>query len=408
MSPLEKARLVKSNRQALKAKAVAPIIRQIVAFTTADSFSLTDPESSVLVRRAMWLAQKNAATLHLVHIMKGFGTRCEQAETDKYATKLAEAVTRLASRPVSISTNVISAPDRVAAQIGCAESLNADLIVKEYEERAFYVGLKTHEDWDLLRHSPIPVWFIKSDRGVDTESEATVVAAVGSAEQQGKFQPNDFSVAAYAHKFSEDAGSDLRCIHHYRADAAPPSAITLAPFRKHVGIPARQFLFQEGRPQRRLPELTEQSDAQLLVMATQPKSYWGRLFSDVESEPVLAASTVDVLFIPDLTLSPEPASDAVDGEIEGQALVGAKDIEFVQALNNPSAYFSSPSEVIDLEFTSDWMKRKLLASWLQKTELLQQDLDKGGQHHVYVTELLVTLNKAINRLNTDDDQKIAA
>ena len=400
MSPLEKARRLRQNRQALKARRVAPSIKQIVAFLDSNNFNLANPSESDLVQRALWLAQQNSATLHLVYVVPGFATRFEQEEANEEATRLAESATQMDAGLARVRTNVVCARDPVSAQISCAQSLNADLIMKEYEERAFIVGLRPHDDWALLRRTPIPVWFVKSSLGVDREKDTTVLASVGSVEQQGDLTANDLSVVAYAHKFSKDATAGLRCVYHHHMDSEPPSVTAFAPFRLHLGITNKQFSTERGRSQKRLPQLAEQTDASLLVLGSRHKSYFGRLFEDVECEPVLAASAIDVLFVPDVQTLPEAATQALDGGHVGSVIVGEKDADFSRALKNPGACFNSPAEVVELAFTSDLMKRKILDAWMEDITLLELDRGEGGQSDAPDANLHASLNKAMRDVDS--------
>jgi universal stress protein E len=217
-------------------------------------------------------------------------------------------------------------------------SFEADLIFKKRGERSYTLGLFSNTDWDLLRESPVPVWFVASPG--DHAPEDGVVAAVDAVGDEPDSDQHfmlDDAVFEHAKRTSDLYSAPLHVVHAYQLPrgvagfqgyapiypagtlAGMPSASTPAMeaanreardamARRHGeaiqmfvdrhGIPLDDIEVLEGPAPDVICAVASRKGAGVVVMGAADKGRWERLMGHVSAEPSLADAPCDVLIVP--------------------------------------------------------------------------------------------------------------
>jgi nucleotide-binding universal stress UspA family protein len=308
-----------------------------------------------VVARSVRLAQQFEAEIVLLQIAYdnslGHGTFVPRAEIDSARLTLLasyrehlEALreTLVQGRNLDVRTDVRWSHDFADCILQAASKHGADLILKQPQDRSFVLGLLPNSDWDLLRDSAVPVWFVAAE-AVAGPSQG-IIAAVDQAfsddddegEEDEKFALDNRAFEA-AETLSRCFGAPLYAVHAYQIPRslpgfegyAPlfPPAPGLAPeasaaaaqstetreqarrdlaarhgklvrdFVTEHGIPLDDLVVQEGPVDQVLTSTAESRHAGLIVMGAAHKTWWDRLRGHVSAEPTLADAPCDVLFV---------------------------------------------------------------------------------------------------------------
>ncbi|MFU8815000.1 MAG: universal stress protein, partial [Pseudomonadales bacterium] len=186
-------------------------------------------EHSGVVQRALSRACRDGAAMLLLQICYessltygAFASRHEidtarTAIIDSENAKMAELQAHLESESgLPVEHQVCWESDRCAAILRAAKSWQADIIFKEKGERSYVLGLFSNTDWDLLRESPVPVWFVASGSGRGPENG--VVAAVdplGDDPDSEQHFMLDHAVFEHAKLVSDLYEAPLSVVHAY-------------------------------------------------------------------------------------------------------------------------------------------------------------------------------------------------
>jgi universal stress protein E len=207
--------------------------------------------------------------------------------------------------------------------------------MKASEGHAFLLGLFSNTDWDLLRESPLPVWFVADDEAAGGPANG-VIAAVDQYFPDDEDECESFQLdnEAFntAKRLSDRYAASLYAVHAYQvprmlpgfegytpmlgpSSAATATAADLAltchdraaiarrhgqvvqDFVDEHGIPVDDLIVKEGEVWQVLSEAAESRGAGLIVMGSSKKSWWDRLRGRSNAEPTLSRSSCDVLFV---------------------------------------------------------------------------------------------------------------
>lgn len=309
-------------------------------------------EHSGVVERALGRARRDGQALLLLQICYEssltYGAFASKHEIDAARTaivdseheKMAKLQARLAGElGIPVEHQVCWSDDRCEAILGAARSWQADMIFKEKGERSYVLGLFSNTDWDLLRESPVPVWFVASGSGHSPEDG--VVAAVdpvGDEPDSDQHFMLDHAVFEHAKRVSDIYAAPLSVVHAYQlprgvlglqgyvpiypagslAGGAPAAATpqiaqanreaSEALARRHGeaiqmfvdqhGIPVDDLEVLEGPTPEVIRRVAQRVGAGLVVMGAADKGRWQRLLGHVSAEPSLADAPCDVLIVP--------------------------------------------------------------------------------------------------------------
>lgn len=309
-------------------------------------------EHSPVVARAVSRARRDGAALRLLEICYessltygAFATRLE-VETarnevlDAATEKVVALQGRLARQlDVPVEYGVCWNHDRCAAILHETAAWGAEVVFKPKRDRSFILGLFGNVDWDLLRETSVPVWFV--DPETDRAPEHGVVAAVDPVGDEPEAEEHfalDDAVFDHAKHLSDIYGAPLHVVHAYQiprgitgfqgyapiypagtlAGAAPVSPTpqmieanreardavarrhgeAIQTFVDEHGIPLDDIEVVEGPTPDVIRAVAERKGAGLVVMGAGSKGRWQRLLGHVSAEPSLADAPCDVLVIP--------------------------------------------------------------------------------------------------------------
>ena len=144
------------------------------------------PESALLLHAVM-LAKANNCHLELFHLCSDASLKRRILDTnqalgnerqkiaDIAATRLAEIAIQiqLKEKGVKATQDVRWDQPRIDAILRKIVQSQPDLVMKESEDEGYIMGMVRHTDWELMRQSPVPVWFDKdgSDTHVPVQSQ---------------------------------------------------------------------------------------------------------------------------------------------------------------------------------------------------------------------------------------------
>ena len=261
--------------------------------------AVEDREDAVLVlEKAKQLAQAADAALEVVRVIyEGFvdldvhevehsqelKTFIMQAEE----TFLEELVEPIIGSVKSIETATIWHRDHWHGMIDAAVDCQADLIIKAANvEEGFGAIVHTPQDWNLLRHSPIPVMLVKPSAWV---AEPVVLAAIDPLnEAQEELNKR---VLAEADHLTKILGGELHVVTAYPFAEPWMGPVTVAldfekvkrevedaiklkvdDLTRGTDIEVRYVVIEEGKPSMVIKQLIETTNAEMLVLGTVARS----------------------------------------------------------------------------------------------------------------------------------------
>lgn len=222
----------------------------------------------------------------------------------------------LASDGVAVESCVEWAKPLHYAVLERANRINADLILIQAEHHSLLArALFTNADWHLIRESNIPLWFVHES---EWESHLSVAAAVDPLHAHSKQEGLDDQLLQVAHDLACKLPGELHVIHAYE----PIPAGVIAEFdaviadyefyREKVRCRHREGLdallkqnvesstivhFEEGIPERVLPQIVNEVDIDLIVMGAISRNGLDRLFVGSTAERVLDHLRCDILIL---------------------------------------------------------------------------------------------------------------
>jgi len=289
----------------------------------------SDPDN--LIERVTWIAQSFDYRVHLVlfepengALLGGFAISNEaeairqelQRVQDEIAASYADT---LRDNGVEVTTSVLRQRPLDDGIQAIAMSVKARMIVKAIRyhstaERSILVDT----DWQLMRVSPYPIWFVKSDR---MPENPVIVAAVDPSHAHDKPAVLDREIAQTANAVARAVDGDVHLLHTYERLAGIGKAAnrTFKPIKVPIdeidarikaehrnaldklaadcGIDAEHTHQLPGSTQDILPTFARSLNAGLVVMGALAR--WGvkRMLIGSTAERVIDHLPCDVLIV---------------------------------------------------------------------------------------------------------------
>lgn len=225
---------------------------------------------------------------------------------------LEDLVENIVNKVKSVDTAIIWHKDEWQGIIDAAEQCDADLIVKVANvEGGIDTVVHTPQDWNLLRHSTIPVMLLKPNAWV---SEPVVLAAIDAIkEEQNELHRK---VLKKASSLAHILGGELHlvCAYPLVEPWAGPSTIGIdfvqikkdveAEIKKRVeqmtretGVTFKYLHIEEGKAGMVIRDLVEKSNTELLVLGTVGRTGVKGLIMGNTSEMILHHTNCDVVVL---------------------------------------------------------------------------------------------------------------
>jgi universal stress protein E len=229
------------------------------------------------------------------------------------------------SDPTVAGTPAISKATILAEKLGAKLELandvkgtTADLIVKDTRHHSILERtVLTNDDWELIRHSPVPVLLAKER---PWPSKPRVVAAVDPDRVNNKPRALDIEILEQASALATQLGGELHVLHAYLpasiVAAATAGESPVMPYvtteelelereskRKELAALASKYVddahahLELGGPGQVVPQVAEQLHADIVVMGAVARSGLKRVFSGSTAEDVLEALPCDELVV---------------------------------------------------------------------------------------------------------------
>jgi nucleotide-binding universal stress UspA family protein len=324
---------------------------KILAFINLNEWnSLKDQPAKELplARRVLDVARSLNADVHFSHLVHDTALITGSSE-DRELILLREQVQSIEQKWLDVLVD--SASDlKVTAKTSFAsvsanalaneiKEHNPDLVFKIARDHNFVLGLFSNLDWELIRQSPVPTWFVKQEMrdikrvvvAVDFVDEDIdeKVSAKGSTKNS-----LDYEVLGKATEICKALNAQLTVVHAY------PAAETLVPAMGFTGAGAglgspetakllleaqqkqeqatkkhhekaigklcsgfnlkhEDIVIMRGHPNDVITAVCKEQNADLIVMGATNIGRWERMISPVHAEPALADADADVLFVPE-------------------------------------------------------------------------------------------------------------
>jgi universal stress protein E len=385
-------------------------INKALVVLSPDLIRPDKPMKSALLRRAVDLARITGCELELFHVCYDskleyqLFTSDEELEQqrvrmiDRDATLLAEIATRLKDECVKIRHEARWDNPRTDAILRKTLQSKPDIVMKQAREHSFLLGIASNTDWDLARRSPTHVWLVNEEiEGIDR-----IVAAVGN-----KFgDPADITTAAdydlfrTAGLFGETFNAEIYPVNAYQLPrahsyVAPVEGVSapvveqteqqqqlreqlvkqhngmVRAVTKYFHIDTNNVHVREGHPNKVIPDVARQVDADMIVMGANSISRLERLVSSVTVEPVMADTNCDIVVVRERDSANLP-------DAEERPFYGVPKYDLEHAIINPKAAFRSPKHVPHLDDVSIDLRRRILQAWEYDIRAGMADENEGG------------------------------
>ena len=290
--------------------------------------AIKDPEAKSLpsVAKAAQLASALGARIELFHALDVplyVDTSGRDSLRDRTRVQRAHCLKQLEQLAVQLRKRGVEAT--VAAEwdfpsheaiIRRATRADADLIVAECRARhRAATWLLRLTDWELLRHSPVPVLLVKTARPY---RRPVVLAAIDPGHAHAKSSKLDDEILGMGMSVEEAMRGNLHVIHAYLPKVMPASrypTITpdittrwLAEVKETAGrrfdhalrktnVPRTQRHLVAAPPQTAIEAAARQTRSAIVVMGAVSRSGLGRIFIGDTAERVLDKLSCDVLVV---------------------------------------------------------------------------------------------------------------
>lgn len=264
-------------------------------------FAVIDPTTDnqiALARAAQIASQNQAISLHVYEAVHSSGDnadaealqRAELARHQAWVETLVEPI-RAAGNQVYIELEWTGEwRDAIAP---AAERAGADLIVKTATAHsgAGRRVLKT-SDWTLLRNSHCPVYLIKKDAIV---GGAKVLVALDMARDDDLHNTLNERVLEYGRAFID--GIPNSSLHAVNAYANPDNFVYSSDLAEKSGVDRTNAHAVEGAPEKVIPEVAEQIDADIVVIGTAARDGIKAAVIGNTAERILDALNTNILTV---------------------------------------------------------------------------------------------------------------
>ena len=290
-----------------------------------------DSDSDNLIKRVIWIAQSFNYGVHLVlfepengALLGGFAISNEadairqelQATQDEIVESYAA---KIRDEGIDVTTSVLRQRPLDDGILAIAMSVKARMIVKATRFHSIAErGILVDTDWQLMRTSAYPLWFVKSDL---MPENPVVVAAVDPSSAHDKPAALDYEIVQTANAVANAIDGDVHLLHTYERISGIGKAAnrTFKPIKLPIdeidariktehrnaldtlatacGIDADHTHQLPGRTQEILPTFSRSHNAGLVVMGALAR--WGvkRMLIGSTAERVIDHLPCDVLIV---------------------------------------------------------------------------------------------------------------
>ena len=348
----------------------------------------------------------------------------------KKKEKMAQRASRLAEMTLGLNTDDIPISHEVRCDFPEADAIlrkiddsSPDLVITSAHEQDYLVGLMTNTDWELIRRSPVPVWFVRDDTG----DIRNILTAVGTLDDdEDAIGTADYDVFGFASAVGEALDADNCALHTYELPEVLPGSATygsaiagaavnpvtlnrlekhreavirehgslLNEFAKHFGLDSQHIRLERGHPRDVLPDAAEILGANLIVLGAINLNRWQRAIRRVTAEPVLARSACDLLVVKDPVASEMPENQ--EGPVSSEPTI---DVE--AAIRQPGRIFDSPAHVANSGELTRQLRKRILLAWEQDIRAQIREEDEGGKTDSIDLSMLGQIRSAMENLRTN-------
>lgn len=388
-------------------------LERILVLIDADQLESGKPTESMLVSRAVAFAKAVNAEVELFHVCHDLAFEqklffsdasvlSERANiADRYATRISELILGTDSAGVSISCEVRWDSPEVDAILRRIAEYKPDIVMLRATSHDYLVGLVSHSEWELIRQSPVPTWFVSEDVA-DIDK---IVAAIGTlSNDENIISSADYEVFRVADAVAQAFRAESFPVHAFQV---PPgisayaaygpmigSAVSLAPevaeeqaaasrriaeehgeqlrsFAEFFDIDPNRVKIAQGDAAQVITEAAESLSADAILMGARNLSRWQRATKHVTAEPVLAGSRCDVIFANN--------RDNVDvPKAEEYPIPGMPTLDLEAAITKPETVFESPAAIAKERGISPELRLHILDAWEQDVRAKMVMQDEGG------------------------------
>jgi universal stress protein E len=403
-----------------------PSFDQLLVVLDHDVMLSDEPREAMLMRRVRELASATGCAVELyvacLDDSLGAGFFLEDRAVEE---RRQEVLDLAATRASELGAWLHSETGAEVTHLARWEEPNADTILERIDQNRpdvvikassgsdYLIGLVTNTDWELIRRSPVPIWFVTGER---TGRLGRLLTALGTTSASSDIvTATDYKVCALAKLIASATDAENTILHTYQipqgiapyAAYAPEIAAVPPPVRdsdrvreralaeKHgdaIRAFARYFLIdpekiriQPGRLSQVAPATARELDVDLIVMGARNLSRLQRALYPVNAEPVLADAPCDVLILGTAPTRPAESSDVPEGSPQ---------VDLEEAIVNPERVFGTPSALARHPGISLELRRRLLKIWESDIRAEMREEDEGGVVRGSRGEMLQNLNKA--------------
>lgn len=403
-----------------------PSLAVLLVVLDNDVILADEPRETMLMRRVRELASATGCAIELyaacLDDSLGAGFFLEDAAVEE---RRQEVLDLAATRASELGAWLRSETGAEVSHLARWEELSADsildrigqarpdVVIKASSGSDYLIGLLTNTDWELIRRSPVPIWFVTGER---TAPLRRMLTALGTTSASSDIvTATDYKVCALAQLIAGATDAENTILHTFQipqgiapyAAYAPEIAAVPPPvrdsdrvreralaekhgdairgFAQYFHIDPQKIRIQPGRLSQVAPAIARALDIDLIVMGARNLTRLQRALHPVNAEPVLADAPCDVLI-----LGTAPTRPAEGGDVPE----GSPQVDLEEAIVNPERVFGTPLALAQHPGISLELRRRLLEIWESDVRAEMREEDEGGVVRGSRGEMLQKLNRA--------------
>ena len=243
-------------------------------------------------------------------------TRLKSFLLESAESRLEDALDNYRNRFASLESATLWNPRTWEAVLHAAENVEADLILRATGEQESLGGrvvsvVRTPDEWNLLRHSPVPVMLVKAAAwpvgGVvlcaldlfDDSHENLSIRVLTQAAALARLLESDLDVV-YAYPLFEPWVGELGAVKSYseiKTAVEEDARSRMDRIAQAAGVRFRHLHLEEGQTAQVLARLVEDAEASLLVVGTHAREGVRGVLLGNTSERILHAVDCDVVTV---------------------------------------------------------------------------------------------------------------
>ncbi|MCB1647350.1 MAG: universal stress protein [Pseudomonadales bacterium] len=277
--------------------------------------------ATVVLEKAVALAKAADAELEVIHVVYEGIADIPVQDVDHnqviktYALQAAEAwledqLDSVRSKVKKLTSAAIWNKDEWLGVVHAAEVGGANLIIKAADRNDDGLSIRTPQDWNLLRHSDVPVMLVKANAWV----KGPIIMAAIDALNDDQAALNQ-RVLQEADNLTSILGGELAIVATYplmEPWAEPAIGIDFARLKDEIeqsarkgveklteaaGVSYNYLYIEEGRPAMRIRAMVEETNAEMLVMGTVGRTGVKSFVIGNTSETILHYTDCDVVVL---------------------------------------------------------------------------------------------------------------